>query len=61
MTKIILHKQIYRTHPRMPTAEINSTLCGRRGNYMPDGFGNVADKDSEVNCELCKRVLVDKE
>ena len=55
MTKIILHKQIYkRLHLG---GDINTTLCGRSGNYMPDGYGNVALEDSEVNCKLCLKKM----
>ena len=55
MMKIILHKQIYR--PTGFDGEINTTLCGRSGNYMPDWYGNVSDKDSEVTCKLCIKKL----
>jgi len=51
MTKrIIIHKQRYIEHPKGGT--INTTLCGRIGNYLSDGT-NVSEDYGKVTCRFC--------
>ena len=51
MKRMVNHKQIYRNGPFGGT--INTTLCGRVDNRLPDGM-NV---DTQVTCKFCIKII----
>lgn len=51
--KKVLHKQIYKP-TIFGSGEVNTTLCGRVRNLEDY---NVAEKDSEITCKFCLRII----